>query len=332
MSGKDYSALILQLLAPWDVWRVKSGQFRARCCFHLGDNRTSFSVFDSGRYHCFRCNASGDIVRLVMKLTRLSLKGAQDYLGKVPTPFRSAADVKPLPPWEQRSGVKLRTTNYAVLNEAMLGPYRKYCPNYLINRGFSQAVLKRYEVGYDHEHSKIVIPVRDWQGKLVGLTYRKDFDDDKTQISKYWHDNFDKSYHMYGFHMWAGKEIEELCLVEGQLDVIRLSQLGIPAAAVMGDEMSDHQVRVIQQHCKANHLTMAFDNDEAGLGASQNTMSKLIKTRFGPSLQIMYFPPGVKDPGELREYHQVRRHPSTVLLTRPRNHDIVTIVSQKGIH
>ena len=300
---RDFSTLIERLLSPWDVWRAGEDKWRSRCPVHKGDNNTSFSIMKSGKFHCFRCSASGDMVHLVMLVNHLTVKQAQEYVGNAPLPRLGLEDIPTLPgTWkEAKDGLR-----YPVLREATLGPYRNNCPVYLTSRGFSAASLKKYEIGYDAQNSKIVIPVRDWQKKLVGMSYRIDFD--VPGKPKYWHDNFQKTLHLWGFYFCVNKPISNLFLVEGPLDVVRMYQLGYVAAAIMGDDISREQVQLLRRYCKADNLVMAFDNDEAGKECTKRAIRKLSNTKYGQSLGVLKY--STKDPGELDEKHKIEIVPA----------------------
>ena len=270
---------------------------------HKGDNTTTFSIFSNGKWRCFKCGAWGDMARLLVHVKHMSLKQAQDFIGSAPMPFRPIEEIPALGPY--RKGAKKEP--YTLLREAAIAPYQEFCPKYLVARGFSRDSLKRYEIGYDVQKSKIVIPVRDWRAKLVGLTYRLDFDDDKSQPAKYWHDNFMKALHLYGFHFWAGRKLRRFYLVEGQLDAVRMYQLGYAASAIMGSEISTEQVQLLSDHCQAEQIVLAFDNDEAGFKARRDAIGKLSKTRFGQSLRVLSYEG--KDPGDLDETSRVVAKP-----------------------
>lgn len=299
---KNYGPLIETLLAANGVWSAGEGRYRSACPFHKGENTTSLSIFTSGYFTCFKCHAKGDIVDLVARVRGMSARSAKAYVASSPDQFHTTETVPVLPPWNKR-----HEKPAPALREALLGPYRRHCPQYLLGRGFSQASLKHYEIGYDVQNAKIVIPVRDFKKRLMGLTYRLDFDSDKTQKAKYWHDHFAKAEHLYGFHFWAGKKIKRLYLVEGQLDVVRMYQLDKAAVAIMGSEISQAQVDLLVSHCNADQIVLAFDNDEAGVHATKVARRLLVKTRFGRNLASLIFP--TNDPGELTGEEHLKLRP-----------------------
>jgi len=306
-SRKDFTVLIRQLLTPYDLWEQGAGHYRSCCPVHGGANKSSFVIDSVGRWRCHSCKAWGDLTKLVSILTGISLKQAKETIGNAPD--RLMTELPTLSTWEEHR--KGKGPNYSVLSEATLGPYRRYCPGYLVARDFSELVLKEYEIGYDNHNCRIVIPARDAEGRLVGLTYRTDFD--IPGRPKYWHDQWDKSAHLWGLHKHAGKLVENFFLVEGQLDAVRLSQLGQPAAAIMGSSISSMQISVLVRNVRCKRLVLMFDNDEAGVSATKQVLKALSKTRFSKSTYIASYE--AKDPGELRRMKGVViRHWTKALL------------------
>lgn len=69
---------IEHVLSDYGIYLRKG---RCRCPLHGGDNPTSFSVRD-GRFRCFACGESGDVISLVQKLDHLDFSEAVRYLGQ----------------------------------------------------------------------------------------------------------------------------------------------------------------------------------------------------------------------------------------------------------
>ncbi len=299
---RNNKPVIERLLDSWDLWKSGENEWRSRCPFHAGSNNTTFRIHISGHWRCFKCDAWGDLEKLVMRLTGVNYQQAKAFLGNMPRMAFSLADLKTLPKYEDRK--KDIENEGMVLREADIVLYTKYCPTYLVGRGFDERILQAYEIGYDHSRGRIVIPVRDIQHRLVGLTLRLDFDNQDGP--KYWHDHFDKSRHLYGFHRFADRNIDQLHLVEGQLDAVRLVQLGIPAVAILGSSISQHQVELLRNHCRADKVVLTYDNDEAGQKATRQSR-RLLSRVFGPNLYVAEYEG--KDPGELRKADQLKLHP-----------------------
>jgi DNA primase len=300
-SRKDVTALVHHLLDDWDLWDNGGGTWRSCCPIHKGDNKTAFFINQWGYWQCFKCKASGSIIDLVVRLSGLPFVKAKELVSDLPE--KRVDEIPLLPAWNERP--KGNALDYEVLDESILGAFRRFCPSYLVGRGFTPKVLRDHEIGYDKHQALIVLPTRDVEGRLVGLTYRLDFD--MPGRAKYWHDRWDKTKHLYGFHLIANKEVKNLFLVEGQLDRVRYHQLGIPAAAIMGSQISEQQVSLLVRHARCERIVLSFDNDEAGEQAKDHAMRLLSRTRFGRRLFIAKYP--TKDPGELRSISGISMTP-----------------------
>lgn len=309
--SKRYDALIEQLLQPYGLWQASEDWWRCSCPLHKGDNPSAFSINKWGRWRCFVKCGSGNIEMLLIRLLGLNHKQVKEYIEKLPPTMTSVEGIV-LPPWDERNN--RGKEKYDVLKEAAIAAYRGLCPSSLVERGFSRDSLKTHSIGYDQQNYRVVIPVRDYRGKLVGVTYRRDFEGDGP---KYWHDHFDKSMHLFGLHL-CKQPIKRLHLVEGQLDRVRMWQLGLDSAAIMGSSLSGPQLDLLIK-IKCDQIALAFDNDEAGEKCTREAIQKLIPTRYGRTLQLAVYP--TKDPGELESPGQVRYMPWTKLigkLTLPR--------------
>lgn len=295
---KDIQAIVERLLEEWDLWKSGPQEWRARCPFHKGDNITSFRVKANGSWRCFRCDEWGDLTALVMKLEKLTFQQAREYVSNLPSALVPMEDAV-LPPYEERKKVK---APYELLHEAEIVLYKRYCPQMLLDRGFDERCLTSFEIGYDFNRGRIVIPVRDVHRKLVGITLRLDFE---TEGPKYWHDHFDKSLHLYGFYHWKEREVEDLYLVEGQLDAVRMHQLGLPAVAIMGSSISEQQVGLLLRYARCSRIVTMYDNDEAGEKATLDSIRRLCKTSLGRVLYAAKY--DTKDPGELRAKAQIKQ-------------------------
>jgi len=301
----NYSSYIEALLQDYDVSDVGEGWYRSRCPLHKGDNPSSFSINKWGKFRCFSCGERGDMAGLLMRLHGIGFKQAKELLREAPARFVDLGDLPTLPPFDGR----FAAVDEGKLREADIALYRKECPKQLINRGFTRQALRRYEIGYDARNCRIVLPIRSRDGRLVGVTHREDMPGSlrvNGRAIKYWHDHFDKSKHLYGFHLVVGKDAQGIIfLAEGQLDVIRLSQLGYTAAAIMGSSISEVQIELLIKHFNGE-IALAFDNDEAGIKATRDAISKLTKTRFGRELLIAVYP--TNDPGELERTGSLGLH------------------------
>ena len=289
---RDYSALLKDMLRPWGIHQVADNRFRSCCPIHRGDNPTAFSVTKEGLWTCFRGCGSGGMADLLAHARGITKSQALSVLETMPTVFNTLGFFD-----QQKAPAEKR-------REAEVRAYEGICPRYLLSRGFSASALRAYGIGYDRQGRRIVIPVRDHRGVLVGITYRAD-KDASSEVAKYWHDEFIKTNYLWG--LWKVPVGSDLYIVEGQLDVVRMWQLGHHAAAVMGSSISSAQVSLLINAAKPRRLILAYDNDEAGDKATNQTLRGLAPTPMGRRLFVAHYP--TSDPGELREYHHIEHVP-----------------------
>lgn len=146
---------------------------------------------------------------------------------------------------------------------------------YLFDRGFQPETLMDWKIGYDERSERFTIPVCDPQGNLVGIKARtwKPKREEKIKYLilgdnparkggyKYGWKHYEKSHVLFGLeHVPEGTE--EVVLVEGELDVIALNQIGIPAVCTGGASISEDQARLLRQY--ADRLVIFYDSNTAG--------------------------------------------------------------------
>lgn len=292
-----------RLLEKQELWKAGKDEWRCLCPFHTkgSKRKAEFRFKRSGYWNCFSCGANGDLVALVMGMEHLDYIRAKEWLQDAPSLFTKLEDVPKLPAYKDRHK---QEAAYQILPESSIALYKTQCPVYLLRRGFTEEALLKYEIGYSFHQSRIVIPTRDVNKKLVGITLRLDFDSDGP---KYWHDHFDKSAHLYGFHLWERKKTDRLFLVEGQLDVVRMWQHGLAACAILGSSISEEQVALLKEYARCDKLVMMFDNDEAGEKATREAIKALSGTFLGRRLYAAEYPED--DPGELRSTKTIKLVP-----------------------
>lgn len=119
---------------------------------------------------------------------------------------------------------------------------------------------------YDALRDRVIIPVTDYRGNVIGFTGR----DAETQphqkdqkVPKYQHtEGMDKSKHLFGLHLAikGGKLTEGAYLVEGPIDVMRWHACGITnTVGIQGSDFSEDQAKLLKKF--TDKLTIVPDND-----------------------------------------------------------------------
>jgi DNA primase len=151
----------------------------------------------------------------------------------------------------------------------------------------------------DMFRGRLMIPLQDQQGRVIGFTARL-LTDDPNQ-PKYINTPqtllYDKSRHIYGLHL-AKESIRRskfVVIAEGNLDVIASHQAGVKqVVATAGTALTEPHLKALSRF--TGDIRLSFDADKAGLAATERAIP--IASRVKVSLSIISIPSG-KDPDEL---------------------------------
>lgn len=175
------------------------------------------------------------------------------------------------------------------------------------SKKFSDAEIKRaglsaqnYKGGtQDMFRGRLMIPLQDQQGRVIGFTARQLDDDPKAP--KYINTPqtilYDKSRHIYGLHLAkeAIRKTKVAVLVEGNLDVIASHQAGVrQVVATAGTALTEPHLKALSRF--TGDIRLSFDADKAGLAATERAIP--IASKVKVSLSIIELPGG-KDPDDL---------------------------------
>lgn len=188
-----------------------------------------------------------------------------------------------------------------------------YSPNtgdalikFLASKNFTPAEMKaagvsaqRYGGAADMFRGRLMIPLQDPQGRVIGFTARLLEDD--PNAPKYINTPatvlYDKSRHIYGLHL-AKESIRKskfVVLAEGNLDVIASHQAGVrQVVATAGTALTEPHLKALSRF--TGDIRLSFDADKAGVNATERAIP--IASRVKVSLSIIDIPSG-KDPDEL---------------------------------
>jgi len=173
---------------------------------------------------------------------------------------------------------------------------RKYSDDEIQGAGLA---TQRYRGLGDMFRGRIMIPLQDPQGRVVGFTARLLKDD--PNAPKYINTPqtllYDKSRHVYGLHLAkdAIRKSKFVVLVEGNLDVIASHQAGVrQVVATAGTALTEYNLKALSRF--TGDIRLCFDADKAGVAATERAIP--IASKVGVSLSIISIPSG-KDPDEL---------------------------------
>jgi DNA primase len=185
-----------------------------------------------------------------------------------------------------------------------------YAPNngralvdFLKKQGHREADIKlaglTNRFGGDLFRGRLMIPLADAQGRIIGFTARQLTDEPNSP--KYINTSstplYDKSRHVFGLHLAkeAIRKNKYAVLAEGNLDVIMSHQAGVKqVVATAGTALTEPHLKTLGR--LTGDIRLSFDADKAGLNATERAIPIASKTKV--SLSIITIPSG-KDPDEL---------------------------------
>lgn len=289
----------------------KAGSSWKACCPFHNEKTPSFVVNEEKQFwHCFGCGKSGDIFTFLMEIEgvgfREALKILADRAG-VPLPEYNPQEEK-----EKNRGAeilelsakfyekqlwegigKTKALEYlrqrGLKDETIKGFRLGYSPDgwrnlldFLLSRGYEMEEISKTGVVvnkqdnsqrfYDRFRDRIIFPIADAMGKIVGFTARVAPGGDESQ-AKYVNTPESEFYHksriLYGIDKAKGeiKNKDRAVLVEGNMDVIASHQAGIKnTIAVSGTALTQQQIDIIKRYTR--NLYLFFDADTAGRQAA----------------------------------------------------------------
>lgn len=136
---------------------------------------------------------------------------------------------------------------------------------------FSADAIEEFSLGYDYEADRCTYPLRDEEGEVVGVVYRR-LDGGEP---KYLYPKGVKCHDLlFGWEKWRYTN-KSVVLVEGAMDVVALWEAGVPALGIFGSRLSQRQARMIRM-LNPNSVTCAFDMDAAGAAATYSVAISVV--------------------------------------------------------
>ena len=336
--------------------RKAGSRFLGRCPFHQ-ERTPSFSVNPTDKlYYCFGCGAKGDLITFVRETEQLDFTGAIEWLAdrfNVQLEYEEASpehDARRRRRERLGSLLEAATTFYVrYLWDSQAGSLAR---DYLAGRGLGEPVCREFRLGLalggttlvrkaldkgftrdelraaglinnrgnDYFNGRLLFPLADARGRILGFQARKLREDDPLR-AKYVNspegELFRKGDLLYGLHLARASiaRQERAIVVEGNTDVVALRQAGIESVvASMGTALTERQLRELGRLTKK--IVLCFDGDAAGEAATLRGMELATAQDF--DVRVVALPPGL-DPADLADSFEQRiARASSYLLHRVR--------------
>ena len=282
------------------------------CPFH-NEKTPSFSVSpDKQIYHCFGCGKGGGVISFIMEMENLPFVDAVKLLAKragleVPESGENEAYRK-----KRTRLLELSRDAARFYHDYLTGPGGQRVRDYIAQRQISPRTATRFGLGaapdqwdaltramtakgytkmelidaglavagknggiYDKFRARLMLPVIDVRGDVVGFTSRilpgeegaKYLNTPETVL-------FKKGRLIYALNFAKNTKRPNLVLVEGNIDVITLHQAGFDnVVATMGTALTEEHARILARYTK--ELVLCYDNDAAGKQSTDRVLNIL---------------------------------------------------------
>lgn len=227
-------------------------------------NRTDNPNLPFGTWHCFTCNQSGSLYKLVSKILNISYEQSKHWLVDN---FSSAYEDKRL----YLDTFENTPVKFDYLNESILQQYSYFHP-YQFQRGLTEIVIRKFKIGYDSQTDSITFPVWDDKGHLIGVTKR-------SVKGKQFYIPKDLNKPVYLLNFIKQESITDVVVCEGQIDALVSWSRGIPAVALFGAGTTDEQIKLLDKS-GIRHFILMYDNDLAGNHGSLRLKEGLSKDKM----------------------------------------------------
>ena len=312
-------------------------KWKALCPFHK-EKTPSFQLDpEQGLYYCFGCGKGGDAIKLHMELTSDDFPAAMESLARrfgvpIPAPAarRPGGGGKSEAPRDLEAVLEA-AAGFFTAALAQSPSARRY----LQERRISDEIVARYRLGYapdgwrnltqalhpkiamadlldaglvarpegggepyDRFRNRLIFPIRNGTGRLVGFGGRTLGDDKAKYVNTAETDRFHKGSILFGLDTAkrAMRETGRAFLVEGYFDQVAAVGAGIEAAvASMGTALTPEQAKLLARHVE--EVVVGYDGDAAGEAAGRRALPILLAE--GLAVRRVRFAEG-EDPDSLR--------------------------------
>ena len=304
---------IVDLISSYIPLEKKGKNYFGVCPFH-DDHTPSMSVSPEKQiYTCFTCGASGNAYRFVMDYENIGFKEAVKILAnKVGIPLNINEKTTPDNKKEEFEALNLANKFFQNNLNSKEGIAAK---EYLLKRGFDNEIIKKFNLGlatnkkndlynvlknkyeekklealglinkgekeyYDVFIDRIIIPIEDSNGNIIGFSGRTYKENDK--MAKYINSKetktFKKGETLYNIQnaKTEARRTGKIILMEGYFDVIGAYNKGITnTIATMGTALTKEQANIIKKLAK--ETIICYDGDNAGKKATIKAANELEK-------------------------------------------------------
>jgi DNA primase len=308
------------------------------CPFHKEKSGSFMVNRERQIWHCFGCGKGGDIFGFLMQYENIEFIEALKVLAD-----RAGITLQRMGSGDQKKYDVLYEINRIAkdyFRSSIQEPVGAPALAYLRERGLTEATIAEFEIGlalpssdslmrhlakmgysvtdieraglafktdrgtyWDRFRARIMFPLHNHFGKVIGFTGRVMPGNESADVGKYVNSPetaiFNKSKLLFGFFKTknAVREQSTAVLVEGQMDFLMAYQDGVKnLVATSGTALTVDHLKLIRR--LAENLVLSFDNDSAGRAAAERTIDLAAAQDFNVRV-IIFDDPALKDPADI---------------------------------
>ena len=266
-----------------DIEAEFGSDFIIFCPYH-NNNRTPAGEVskESGLFFCFGCQTTKNFVELIMHMSGRTYFEAVRYIGskQQETDITAVINKALYAPADfvQYDELLIKRLN----NQALESPRAM---RYFEGRSITKESVIKFNLGYSEKQDSVTIPMNTPDGMTIGFVARtiegKDFKNTP---------GLPKSKILFNLH--RVKTSTTVYVVESSFDAIRLDQVGFPAVATLGANVSVSQIKLLEKYF--NNVVLVADNDEAG-----SIMKDKLVEKLGHLITVIQLDKKYKDIGDM---------------------------------
>ena len=299
---------IVDVVSDYVTLKNSGRSYVGLCPFHR-EKTPSFHVdADKQLYHCFGCQASGNVYTFIMKIENLDFVEAVKFLAnRVNMPLPEEGAAKGVSREKKARLLEANRQAARFYHELLYLPEGAEALNYLRGRGLTDNIIRRFGLGYspnarnelykhlankvfasseliesglcvmgdagprDFFRNRVMFPIINTYGEVIAFGGRVM---DKTE-PKYLNTGdtpvFNKRKNLYSLNLLKKSKAKRAIITEGYMDVIALNANGYDyAVASLGTALTRDQIKLVSRY--APEIYVSYDGDKAGVSATHRAI------------------------------------------------------------
>ena len=266
-----------------DIEAEFGNDFIIYCPYHNNSRTPAGEVAkDSGLFFCFGCQTTKNLEEFVMFITGRSYFETARYIKSKETETNIENVVNKTmyaaPDFVQYDELLIKRLS----KQALESPR---AVRYFEGRKITKDSIQKFDLGYSEKQDSVIVPMHSPDGLCLGFVARtvegKEFKNTP---------GLPKSKILFNLHRVKTSSI--VYVVESSFDAIRLDQVGFPAVATLGANVSASQTKLLEKYF--NNVVLIADNDEAGAIMRDKLIEKL-----GSLISVITIDKKYKDIGDM---------------------------------